>query len=174
MSAEYLAMTTRNIFLQGAPPRNTTIGNPYQPVVRAEDHFVFNGATLTSGVLEAQIMDNATGKLYTVRVGDPICNGKVTAIADNHQLTYTAAGRSVIIPMGSTLSGTVVYDTVQPTYQPPTPTAPGVVSPAEQRMIAARQKELQAINGTSPTAGQADGATDNSGADNSGADDTNQ
>ena len=127
------ALRTRSIFVKGNQtiaandaPGNRSAAGPM--VGRPESALVFNGVTFVDDEADAWIEDLSSHVVSTVRPGDPIAGGKVSAITFG-DLTYEVKGVSKRVKIGQNLDG-VDATFGGATAVPAPPPAPGVTSPA--------------------------------------------
>ncbi len=112
MPGDYASLISRSIFVRGnqvtydrpanAPSNNTSVA-PIQEIIRPERALVFNGVTESDSAI-ALIEDTNAHHVLTVRVGDSIASGKITAITLNN-IDYLANGRVTHIAIGQNLQG---------------------------------------------------------------------
>jgi hypothetical protein len=107
-----LPLRSRSIFIKG---NQAVINNDSAPssgrsfatgrlVGRPESALVFNGVTIVNGEADALIEDTSSNRVTTVRPGDPIAGGKVSAITFD-DLTYEVGHVGKRVAIGENLDG---------------------------------------------------------------------
>ena len=112
----FAVLDTRSIFVKGdqtisANANHTTNFQPVGGLARKpEAALVFNGVTLIDGQANAFIEDLTADRVSTVKVGDAIAGGKVSAITFD-TLTYQGNGRTLNVTLGQNLEGNLAIST---------------------------------------------------------------
>ncbi len=123
MSKQYSILETRSIFVKGhaadtthsnidhgtPPPMPTT----WPSAPRQESSLLFTGVIISSQQTLALVEDTVSGRVMTVKTGDPLGPGKVTKISLD-ELQYQSATKQMVIKIGQNLEGNAVT--------PPAPT----------------------------------------------------
>jgi hypothetical protein len=159
----YAALTEQNIFvkdrrsLRSRPDRTPGERPPMTEMEKLkatpEAKFVLTGVVFEDGDYRAFIEDTNASRVLRLSVGDPIARGKITEI-DIDTIAYESSGKTMIINVGTTLTG-IPYSafTASPGATPAPGAAAAPASPLpdannpnltiEEKMKLRRAAELQ-------------------------------
>jgi hypothetical protein len=105
----FSVLKTRSIFVKG----NQTIASDSRPVGNSRSGqfagvqpaaLVFNGVILVNGEARALVENRGSNDVATIRTGDPVAGGKVSAITFD-ELTYEAGGQTQHVAIGENFNG---------------------------------------------------------------------